>query len=359
MMDLLDDRRIEKLKANIGLQVRGLLGGKVDVMFLDATTLAFASESRGRPAAKGIQQGRQAAPGSGGSGAASERRRPSAGVSGVPGNTADVKTLQPMVEQFRREYDLGRVVVVADAGMGGPREPGGPDRRAGFDWVVSAPLRKLKEADLAVMDRVEEWPEMAPGETDGKKDDCRLFDHRVSEGRDGGPAAGAPLQLEEGASGSEEPGEGGGEGAPAAVRGREGDGEAGRFLRVERGAVAFNEEAVRRDARFDGIHGVYTSLSDPPEVIRAHYAGLWSIEHGFRVLKNTLGVRPVFHWTERRVRAHLAICYAAFALLRILRWRHLRHHSAQARLSEGAHPLRVDRGAGRRWFGTTAAGSAT
>ena len=69
-------------------------------------------------------------------------------------------------------------------------------------------------------------------------------------------------------------------------------------------------------------------------MIRAHYAGLWSIEHGFRVLKNTLGIRPVFHWTERRVRAHLAICYAAFALLRILRWRHLRHHSAQARLSE-------------------------
>ena len=47
-----------------------------------------------------------------------------------------------------------------------------------------------------------------------------------------------------------------------------------------------------------------------------------------------LAVRPVFHWTERRVRAHVAICFLAFALLRIFRWRYGRQHPTMPLLSE-------------------------
>ena len=67
--------------------------------------------------------------------------------------------------------------------------------------------------------------------------------------------------------------------------------------------------------------------------IRQHYAQLWQIEQGFRVLKHTLAVRPIYHWTKSRVRAHVVICYVAFALLRILRFRY-RSRNPEARLSE-------------------------
>ena len=44
----------------------------------------------------------------------------------------------------------------------------------------------------------------------------------------------------------------------------------------------------------------------------AHYQSLANVEHRFRVMKDFLGLRPVFHWTETRVRGHLAVCvYAA------------------------------------------------
>ena len=39
-------------------------------------------------------------------------------------------------------------------------------------------------------------------------------------------------------------------------------------------------------------------------------------------MKHTMAVQPMFHWIERRVRAHVAICFVAFALLRILRHRY-------------------------------------
>lgn len=86
-----------------------------------------------------------------------------------------------------------------------------------------------------------------------------------------------------------------------------------------------------------GAHGsgVWSSLSQPPaSQIQTHYAELWRIEQGFRMLKHTLLVRPVFHWTERRVRAHIALCYVVFVLLRILRWKHARQHAGQPPLSE-------------------------
>ena len=67
----------------------------------------------------------------------------------------------------------------------------------------------------------------------------------------------------------------------------------------------------------------------------ALYRGLWQIEEGFRVLKHTLAIRPVFHWTERRVRAHIAICFAAFAIPRILRRIYNTRHGAEAPISEG------------------------
>ena len=47
-----------------------------------------------------------------------------------------------------------------------------------------------------------------------------------------------------------------------------------------------------------------------------------------------MATRPIYHWTPRRVRAHIAICFVAFALLRLLRYQHNCMHAGQAPLSE-------------------------
>ena len=87
----------------------------------------------------------------------------------------------------------------------------------------------------------------------------------------------------------------------------------GRYLQVKKDAVSINEQAIVDDARLDGMHAVWTSLNDVAVVqVRQYYAQLWRIEQGFRVIKHSMAIRPIFHWTERRVRAHVAICYTAF-----------------------------------------------
>ena len=63
----------------------------------------------------------------------------------------------------------------------------------------------------------------------------------------------------------------------------------------------------------------FTSSFEPP-VFHVKPQGILHLQLEIAYL--TLAVRPIYHWTEPRVRAHVAICYAVFALLRILRFRY-------------------------------------
>jgi transposase len=60
-----------------------------------------------------------------------------------------------------------------------------------------------------------------------------------------------------------------------------------------------------------GRYVITTSLEEKTAStaqVVAHYKSLQSVERRFRVLKDFLALRPVFHYTEKRVRGHVAIC---------------------------------------------------
>ena len=45
---------------------------------------------------------------------------------------------------------------------------------------------------------------------------------------------------------------------------------------------------------------------------------LYRIEDSFRVLKSTMKSRPVYHWTEQRIKGHFMMCFIGFLLEREL-----------------------------------------
>lgn len=82
-----------------------------------------------------------------------------------------------------------------------------------------------------------------------------------------------------------------------------------------------NEDKVLKEAEWDGIHGVLTNESKEnisAENVLSRYRGLWQIEAAFTVDPD-LKMRPIFHWTEKRIRAHILICFMAYTLLINLR----------------------------------------
>jgi transposase len=74
---------------------------------------------------------------------------------------------------------------------------------------------------------------------------------------------------------------------------------------------------------WDGLHGLITNKNNPREIeeILKTYRGLWQIEEAFRITKTDLKIRPVYHWKESRIRAHIAICFMAYTLIAQIRYR--------------------------------------
>lgn len=86
--------------------------------------------------------------------------------------------------------------------------------------------------------------------------------------------------------------------------------------------IIINESKLESDACWDGLAGVITNVKDlNHEQILFHYRGLWQVEESFRINKHDLKLRPIYHWTPHRVKAHIAISFMAFSCVRYLEYR--------------------------------------
>lgn len=88
-----------------------------------------------------------------------------------------------------------------------------------------------------------------------------------------------------------------------------------KYISIENGSASINQKNIEADAEWDGLHGVITNATDKtPSELLSRYRELWQIEEAFRISKHDLRMRPIYHWTENRIKAHIAICFLAFTL---------------------------------------------
>lgn len=79
-----------------------------------------------------------------------------------------------------------------------------------------------------------------------------------------------------------------------------------KFLEISKDIeVVISEEKIAEDCKWDGLKGYITNTDLDAERVIADYHGLWVVERAFRISKGTLEMRPMFHFTERRIEAHL------------------------------------------------------
>jgi transposase len=93
----------------------------------------------------------------------------------------------------------------------------------------------------------------------------------------------------------------------------------GRWLRqTPSGRLQLDRTKVAAEAKLDGKY--LLSTSDPDlsgEDVALGYKNLLEAERGFRDLKSTIELRPVFHRLEPRIRAHVLLCWLALLLIRV------------------------------------------
>ena len=106
-----------------------------------------------------------------------------------------------------------------------------------------------------------------------------------------------------------------------------------RYLRrTPSGQLRVDHTAIKREQHLDGKWLLRTSDTTlTPDDLAAAYKQLLAVERGWRDFKGALGLRPVFHHREDRIRAHIQLCWLALLLLRVIEnatgdtWRNVRH----------------------------------
>jgi transposase len=82
--------------------------------------------------------------------------------------------------------------------------------------------------------------------------------------------------------------------------------------------VEIDYEKFEADKKWDGLKGYVTNTRLKPDQIIENYKNLWHIEKAFRMSKTDLRVRPIYHRLRNRIEAHICISFTAYAIYKEL-----------------------------------------
>jgi hypothetical protein len=224
-----------------------------------------------------------------------------------PGNTADCRALEMMVGRLRKRLHIHNVILVGDRGMisADTIKLLTGDETAPFDYVLGCRMRKQKEVTAEVLSRA--------GRYQTVNDNLEVKEVLVGSKRyvvcrnpaeaskDKAAREALLEQLQRTIS----------EKGPKAVIGNRGY---ARFVRIAKGSVTINPEAVEADARLDGKFVLTTNTQMPAHEVATTYKSLWRVERTFREQKSTLEVRPIYHQRDDTSIGHIVASFLALRL---------------------------------------------
>jgi hypothetical protein len=224
-----------------------------------------------------------------------------------PGNTADQKALGQVVALLRQRFGIRQVTVVADRGMISRETLTSltEDHQAPFDYVLGCRMRRQKEVSEVVLARAGRYQHVA---ANLEVKEVRVGSKRyvicrnpVEAVKDAAAREAILDKLRQTVAKQ----------GPKAVIGNRGY---ARFLKVARGSVSIDEDAVKRDARLDGKFVLTTNTDLSAAEVAQTYKSLWRVERTFREQKSTLEVRPRYHHRDDTCIGHIVASFLALRL---------------------------------------------
>jgi len=255
-----------------------------------------------------------------------------------PGNNNDCTTLLPVIKRIRREYGIGKAVVVSDKGMNTHKNAyylanarggyvfsqsvrGGTKElksyileETGYEWV-GADFKKKSRQFIRMVEFEDDDGKMVKARIVEKQVVFYSRDYDLKAKTDRQPAINKARAL------LQNPGnfnKYNSYGAAKYIKHIEFDKETGEILKPQ-SLLSFNDTLLAEEEKLDGYYVIVTSRhNETDDWVIDTYKGLWRIEETFKVTKSDLEARPVFVSTEDHIQAHFLICFVALVIIRIL-----------------------------------------
>lgn len=229
-----------------------------------------------------------------------------------PGNTADVKSLAPVVERLKTRFRIGTVCIVADRGMISAETVAEIEKRE-WRYILGVRMRSSTEAK-AVLGRAGRYAEVHPKSTDPDAPSALKVKEVWVEGQRRYVVC---VNEDQAAKDRYDR-----EAVVAALHEalRRGDkslvGNRGyrKFLRSGGQQFAVDEDKVKQEARYDGKWVLTTNTDLPACEVALKYKQLWMVEAVFRSMKSLLDTRPIFHKCDETIRGHVFCSFLALVL---------------------------------------------
>jgi len=268
-----------------------------------------------------------------------------------PGNLPDKSTFRSVIGEVRRNYDTGRIIVVADMGIitgdniyylvGGEKREKARNGYV-FSFSVRGGADKFKEYVLDQSGYLDRSGKPAEADADfkmksrvcareinvtmqnGRTAKKTVYEKQVVFwGRKYADKAKADREkvLLKAVSLIEDPGKyerATSYGAAKYVKNMEFDKETREI--IDSGKKPFLDlDRIAHDEQLDGYYAIVTSERDMPDAeIIDTYRGLWGIEESFRITKGNLEARPIYVSRGERIEAHFLSCFITLVIMRIL-----------------------------------------
>jgi transposase len=305
-LDKLSDSQKDAIQEISVNHTRKVLGGKIGVVFYDVTTLYFETDEADGFRKKGwSKDGKHAQPQVVLGLLVSDGGYPLA-YSIHEGNKYEGHTMLPIVKDFVAKFNLKDFVVVADSGLMNTENIKELDKNY-YKYIIGARIKNENQA-------IREWI-LSRNKVDGS-----FYDYKKTEqqkfilGYSGQRARKDANNREKGIKRLEKEYKSG-----SITKDKINKRGYNKFLKIADNVhVEIDYSKIAEDAKWDGLKGYITNTTLSGSEVYKQYRELWQVERAFRITKGVLDLRPMFHFTKKRIEAHVCICFVAYKVYKEL-----------------------------------------
>ena len=306
-LDKLRDKH-QNLAQNISINhTKKLLGGSIGVMFYDVTTLYFESDNEDELRKTGFSKdGKHSCP--------QIILGLLVSLDGYPlaysiheGNKYEGHTMLPIVKEFAKVHNLDDdFVVVADSGLMN-KDNIEELESLGYKYIIGAKIKTESQ-------NIKKWILAQPKVDKQMVELVKEKDRRLLIGYTAERARKDNYNREKGIRRLEKSYKRG-----LLTKANINKRGYNKFLEIQNDVqVEIDYNKIQEDAKWDGLKGYLTNTKLPINEVYAAYHNLWNVERAFRIAKSKIEIRPMFHFTRRRIESHICICFVSLKVYKEL-----------------------------------------